>query len=279
MLQDIWDSAFGSYSLTFVFLEHFENQVFGVGGDMDVVPFFTWEVDSVCFNVFKHNLLIFIIERWDSNNHFEKKGAQAPDVDREIVALVGENFWRQITSSSAERLVYVLSLGLLGQAKVRQLQISICFYKDVFGLQISVNDILVVKVLKGNGHLSYHELSLLLAEFSNRAQVAEELTTLNEIHHEEYSVLVLENVVHADQERVLFAEENLFLQKKIVYRVVFQSPIFSNTFHSMHFLGLFVHDFIYFTKCSLSNNPGNLEIVQLQLLGIGLLEGQGAHVS
>lgn len=261
MLQHIWDSAFGSYSLTFVFLKHFQNQILRLVRDMDVVPFFTWEVDSVCLNVFKHNLLIFIIERWDSDNHFEQKRAQAPDVDGEIVALMCENLWSKVTSSSAKRLVYVLSLRLLGQTKVRQLQISICFHKDVFRLQISVNDILVVKVLKGNGHLSYHELSLLLSEFSNRAQVAEELTTLNEIHDEENSVLVLEDVIHADQERVLFAEENLFLQKKVVYRVVFQGPIFSNTFHSVHFLGLFVNDFIYFAKCSLSNNSSNLKII------------------
>ena len=88
MLQHIWDSAFGSYSLTFVFLEHFQNKIFCLIGDVDVVPFFTWEVNSVCFNVFKHNLLIFIIERWDSNNHLEQKGAQAPDVDGEIVPLI-----------------------------------------------------------------------------------------------------------------------------------------------------------------------------------------------
>ena len=102
--------------------------------------------------------------------------------------------------------------------------------------------------------------------------MAEELTTLNEIHNEEDSVLILEYVIHADQERVLFAEKNLFLQKEIVDRVVFQRPIFSNTFHSMHFLGLFVHDFIYFTKCSLPYNSRNLKIIQLQLLGVRLLE-------
>ena len=139
MLQHVWDSAFGSYSLTFVFLKHFENQILRLVGDVDVVPFFTWEVDSVCFNVFKHNLLIFIIEWWNSDNHFEQKRAQAPDVDGEIVALMCEDLWSKVTGGSAEGLVYVLSLGLLGQAKVRQLQISICFHKDVFRLQISVN--------------------------------------------------------------------------------------------------------------------------------------------
>ena len=129
-----------------------------------------------------------------------------------------------------------------------------------------------MKVLKGNGHLSNHELSLLLGEFSDCAQVAEELTAFDEIHDEENSMLVLEDVIHADQKRVLFAEENLFLEKKVIDRVVFQGPIFSDTFHSMHFLSLFVNDFVYFTKCSLSNDPGNLKIIQFQFRRIRLLE-------
>lgn len=67
---------------------------------------------------------------------------------------------------------------------------------------------------QSNGNLSNHKLSLVLLEPTVLDQMSEELTAFNEVHDKEYSKLVLEHVIHADDEWVIDGVKDLFLQLK-----------------------------------------------------------------
>ena len=65
-----------------------------------------------------------------------------------------------------------------------------------------------------NGDLGDHELGLFFVESSHFDKMPEKFTTLNKLHDKENSIFVLENVIHADDERMINIEEDLLLQVK-----------------------------------------------------------------
>ena len=68
-----------------------------------------------------------------------------------------------------------------------------------------------MQVTQGDGNLSNHKLSLIFLKSTIFDQMSEQLPSFNEIHDEENSVLVLENVVHTDYEWMIDCVENFFL--------------------------------------------------------------------
>ena len=68
--------------------------------------------------------------------------------------------------------------------------------EDVFGLQVPINDLLGVQVTESKSDLHSEELGLVLWELPDLDQVAEELTTLDKLHQEVNTELILEDVFH-----------------------------------------------------------------------------------
>lgn len=75
--------------------------------------------------------------------------------------------------------------------------------EDVFRLQISVDDAFRMQVSQGEGHLRCKELGLGFREHFHVDQVTEKFSSLHEFHEEIDAVLVLEDVLHVDEERVV----------------------------------------------------------------------------
>jgi len=70
--------------------------------------------------------------------------------------------------------------------------------------------------------------------------MSEQLTTLDELHQEVDTVVVLENVVHVNDERVVDAIEDIFLQLDILELLVVNDDVLSDTLHSVDLLGVHV---------------------------------------
>ena len=92
--------------------------------------------------------------------------------------------------------------------------------------------------------------------------MSEELTTFDEVHKEENSDRVLENVLHADDEWVINIVEDIFLKLKRIHLFIFQYDILSDTFHSVNFSSLIMLNLEDFSEGSLANNSNDFEILK-----------------
>merc|ERR1712226_1700243 len=118
---------------------------------------------------------------------------------------------------------------------------------------------------KGNSYLSNHVLSLILSKSSVLYQMSEKLTTFNEIHNEENSKLVLENIVHTNNEWVANCIENFLFKLQRINIFILKDDIFSDRFHSVKFLVSTMLHKENLTECSFTNHFNYFEVLKLRL--------------
>lgn len=66
------------------------------------------------------------------------------------------------------------------------------------------------------GYLRSKETNVVLREAFDLHEMAEKLSALNELHQEVNSVLVLEDVLHVDQEGVVNGVKNVLLETDVL---------------------------------------------------------------
>lgn len=71
-----------------------------------------------------------------------------------------------------------------------------------------------------DGNLCDHKSGLVVGESPYFDEVPEKLSSFNEVHQEEYSLLVFEDVVHAYNKRVFYVVQNFFFKFQGVHLVV-----------------------------------------------------------
>jgi len=91
--------------------------------------------------------------------------------------------------------------------------------------------------------------------------VLKELSTLDEVHDEVDPVRLLEDVVHANYERVIYLIQNELFNLERLHRFVLDDYILSDDFHSIQFVLALVTDQVNFAKSASSNNANELEII------------------
>jgi len=119
---------------------------------------------------------------------------------------------------------------------------------------------------KSESNLSHKEFSLLLGESSDFDQMSEELTTLDEVHHEINSEFVLENILHINQELVLNGVQNLLLQLDILNLLVLDNDIFTDTLHGVEFVSFSILNKEHFSESTLTEHLTDLEVFQLRII-------------
>ena len=116
---------------------------------MEVISLQNVAIDDSFENLF----LFFVIESRNSDNHFVNEDSQRPRVDFEIVLLPLDNFRSHVIHSASNFLLRLIFLserdgGLFGHSKVNQLAVSIFIEQDVFGFEVSVDDVMGVEVFE-----------------------------------------------------------------------------------------------------------------------------------
>lgn len=82
-------------------------------------------------------------------------------------------------------------------------ELTIFTHQDVFGLEIAIKDLLGVKLAQAESYLGSEKLRLLLSEPLYLHKVLEKLATLDKLHDEVNAELILEDVLHAHEERMV----------------------------------------------------------------------------
>lgn len=127
-----------------------------------------------------------------------------------------------------------------------------------------------MQVTESYGYLSDHKLSLIFLEPTVFDKMTEQLTTLNKVHDKEYSILVLENVIHTDYEWMINCIQDLLLQLKRINIFILEHHVLSDTLHGKELLVSHMLHHEYFTKGTFSNHSNDLEVFELGIF-FGLL--------
>ena len=113
--------------------------------------------------------------------------------------------------------------------------------------------------------LGSKEFSLVLREHAHFDQVAEELAALDELHQEVDTVLILEDILHVDQEWVIDLAQDVFLQLDVLHLLIFKNDILANDLHGKQLFGSNLLDQENLTKGTLADQFANLEVLQRDL--------------
>lgn len=145
--------------------------------------------------------MLVLMEKWrNTNKHFVEQDTQCPNIDCEIVTLSFKHFRTEILSSSTEWCSQFSRLNFSSKTKISEQKVPIFIEKDILWLQISINDLFFVEMTKGYCNLSYHESSFLFFKSTDFNQMPKKLTTFDKIHQKENSELILEHVIHWNNE-------------------------------------------------------------------------------
>ena len=94
---------------------------------------------------------VVVGEGVDSCNHLVDEHAESPPIHWFSVSLILQDLGSEVFRRAAER--ESPSFDDLGKAEVRQLQVSIGPNKNVFWLQIAIDDILAVQILENSNNM------------------------------------------------------------------------------------------------------------------------------
>lgn len=146
-------------------------------------------------------------ERSEAAEDFADQDAEAPQVRLVSVACADQHFWRCVCRRSAVRSgLLVFKIGqLLAKAEVDELDMTAPVEQNVFGLQVSVDNVAIVKLLNGDEYLGKikdriahgqaHLLSDLLEKLASREILKEQvqilvvLERLNEVDKEAEAIV------------------------------------------------------------------------------------------
>ena len=122
--------------------------------------------------------------------------------------------------------------------------------------------------------LNYHKAGLLLVESLCLVQVSEQLTPFDELHQEINPKIVLEDIVHAHDERVFNRVEDVLLELDVFKLFVVNDDVLPDTFHGINLLSVHVLDQKYLAESALAHHLHNDEILKFDHILVFLLPGE-----
>lgn len=177
-------------------------------------------------------IYIFVVEGRKASHHFVEQDAESPPVDDLGVTVTKEELWcevlgcttegcqREREKSSVHSSQLTLSQNLLtvggltlrhvelAETKVTEGNVASVVEENVFGFEVSVDDVEAVQVFEGAEELSGVEAGAVLAEAAFTLEVVEELTAVDKGEAEVELFGVLEAEFERDNERVVDLAED-----------------------------------------------------------------------
>lgn len=110
-------------------------------------------------------------------------------------------------------------------------------------------------------HLRCKEPCLALFEALNCDQVSEQLATLDKLHEEVNSKLILEDVLHVHEEGVVDSIQNIFFELDIFHLLVLNYNVLTDTLHSVQLTILCVLHQEHFAEGAFTDHFQNLKVL------------------
>lgn len=135
-----------------------------------------------------------------------------------------------------------------GKTKVCKFDVSTLVHKDIFGLKISMDNLVGMEVSESNKNLCTDEPDRIFRESPFLAQVIKDISTSYKLEEEINSKLILKHVVKGKDEWVFGLLENVPLGLGVQNLTFFNKDVFINPFHSIFFSIFSVHNQKHFSK-------------------------------
>lgn len=136
----------------------------------------------------------------NSSDHFINNDPERPPVNRLTMALILQNFWRQILRRATKGKSSVLNN--FSKTKISELNVAIGGNEYILRFEISVDDIFAMEVLEDEDELRGVEGGFVGFEHAFFSEVGEELPAGNVFHEEVNVFAVLVHALKVDDERV-----------------------------------------------------------------------------
>ncbi len=92
--------------------------------------------------------------------------------------------------------------------------------------------------------------------------MAEKLAALDKLHEEVDPILVLEDILHINQERVVNLAQNIFLKLDVFHLLILQDNVFTDAFHGVEFVSGAMLNKIHLSKGAFTDHLTDLEVLQ-----------------
>ncbi len=148
-------------------------------------------------DVIHDNEVRLIVEWRSTHGHLVHQYSETPPIDHFIIFLSQDHFRRKVLSSAAHSasLFQALIANQLAQTEVRDLQMSLRVNKNIFGLNISVDEAHGVQVIQSKNKFCRVEPCVFFRKAYFFPQMIEELTPIHKVKHEKYPLWRLEGIV------------------------------------------------------------------------------------
>ena len=119
--------------------------------------------------------------------------------------------------------------------------------KNVFGLQVPINNLVVVEVLERQYYFRYYYTGCLFFKYALSGQVKKEFATRAEFQHQMQVMFGLKGVLDPDDEGVRrYLEQQVALQEHLAYFSLLFYLLFQHYFHREKLSGMQLSNCQYF---------------------------------
>ena len=164
------------------------------------------ELDLLVLDGLLNLVLVVRVEGREAADHLVEQTAQRVEVHGLVVRVPEKHFRAKVLGGPTEGVaVLVAPPELLRKPEVRQLDVAVDPNQNVFGLQVPVKHVLVMKDFQRLHDLDDVEGGHSLGELVSLGEEVEQLTPHAQVHHQEELRFVLEGPVEVDDEEALLA--------------------------------------------------------------------------
>lgn len=179
-------------------------------------------------------MVIFVHKGRPTGDHFINQNSEGPPINCEAVSAHFQNLWRKVLSCAAETFSALIRLQEFGEAKVCQLYVPVHFHQHVFWFQVSMHDFIRVQISKTHQNLGSDKFNSWFIKPPFVAQMVKQISARNIVHEEVNSQIVLENIGHIDNERILSLRQNIFFSPRINNLTFLDQNIFVYSLHRIN---------------------------------------------
>jgi len=184
VVKDFLEVSLAAKTVLFLLIEQRHHDVNEVVRVINLVLTLIGEHNLRGTDLEQQQAALLVIEGGHSDEHLVNQNAKRPPIHTQVVALVKHHFWSQVLRCTAEGLRSLVFRKGLCQSIVNNLKVASFVNQDIFQLQVSVHDSLVVEVADSQNNLSRVKFNYWLGKSLLRPENFVKLTALNERHHE-----------------------------------------------------------------------------------------------
>lgn len=207
-------------------------------------------------------LLFLVIKGRLSDEELVQEYTDGPEVDARVVLAALDHLRCEVVERTAESATTSRRTGNDGPAKVRKFDVTVLGEEDVLGLEVPVDDVLLVTVDEGLCDLSDVAGSLGLREAALLLETAKEFSFGGVLHEDVDVGVVVKVTEHPEDVLVAQVGLDLDLTSELLSHLIILDGIDGQDLEGDDLLGSLFTDLVHSSKVASSNLLAEFKVVQ-----------------